>query len=839
MRKRSLVVIPLAIVAATAGCGSDGPASGEDVARVDSTTDAAEAPDAIEPGDLVSEASEDDDTPGEMDGIQGDAWEAEAGDLGPPEVAQASEPQPLPVAEWITAMVADPDQDPVGDALETGTFEPPAGPGVDAHGVTWSVIATGKDGEIGWPGFSLYYGVARIQAPEPTGLLARSDLVYRIFVNGVPQPGDVYGTGRHRTPARALAGENVVVVQTWRMGGGQPRVKLFSTGDELAFNLEDVTGPDLVAGEAADQYLGVPVANLTGQPVRDVTARVLGSDVLVPTETTCPSLPPAAVTKIAFRLAPKTKWPGPGQQVTARLHVESPSLQWAYERDVALATVAGDAPYRRTFLSAMDGSAQYFGVLPPKDPEPGKAYALVLSLHGAGVDAIGLTGSYTQKDWAFIINPTNRRPFGFDWEAWGRLDGIEVLDHASTVFPVDPRRVYLTGHSMGGHGTWQLGVLFPGRFAVVGPSAGWNSFYSYTGQAKPTGPVGRARASSDTIRYVGNLARRAVYMIHGDKDDNVPLSEGQLMADAVGKVTTDFQFHIEPGAGHWWDNPDTPGVDCVDWLPLMDLMQARTLDPCELDFTFTTPSPAVNPTHSYVTIRSEEDPFQDCVLTSSAAGDSVELTTANVRGMRLDGGALLGKGVTKLSVDGSPVALTDGTIEVGPQDGKQPNVHGPFEQVFRRPFCLAYPDDGPQRYREYAAWLVSEWDIVGNGLACALPLSAVDEGLRAARNIVYLGVPRGQVPWGEDRPLDWDDSSISLGGKTVGDAALAFVYPDHDRLSAVLWATKGSEHLLARYQPFSSRAGMPDYFAWSEDGLVAAGFFSATWQYDPKLGVGP
>ena len=94
----------------------------------------------------------------------------------------------------------------------------------------------------------------------------------------------------------------------------------------------------------------------------------------------------------------------------------------------------------------------------PPDAKP----ALVLTLHGAGVEAIGQARAYKPKDWAYIVAATNRRPYGFDWEDWGRLDALEVLAEAARLFATDPARTYLTGHSMGGHGAWQVGATVPG-----------------------------------------------------------------------------------------------------------------------------------------------------------------------------------------------------------------------------------------------------------------------------------------------------------------------------------------------------------------------------------------
>lgn len=134
---------------------------------------------------------------------------------------------------------------------------------------------------------------------------------------------------------------------------------------------------------------------------------------------------------------------------------------------------------------AIDGSVQYYAVLPAqkvlKDAPPP---ARVLTLHGAGVEAIGQVDAYSPKTWATLVAPTNRRPVGFNWEDWGRLDALEVLELARKQWRTDPYRVYLTGHSMGGHSTWQVGLTHPDRFAVIAPSAGWVSIWTYATSAR-------------------------------------------------------------------------------------------------------------------------------------------------------------------------------------------------------------------------------------------------------------------------------------------------------------------------------------------------------------------
>jgi hypothetical protein len=216
----------------------------------------------------------------------------------------------------------------------------------------------------------------------------------------------------------------------------------------------------------------------------------------------------------------------------------------------------------------------------------------------------------------------------------------------------------------------------------------------------------------------------------------------------------------------------------------------------------------------------------------------VTLTSQNVRSLVLAGDVLLDRGVSELVADGVSVALVDGPIEIGPQVGKREDVYGPFNQVFHRPFCFAYPDDGPDVFRQYAAYLLSAWSYRGNGHGCALPLSAVSAELLSERNVVYVGVPRDQVPLDDALGFDWTYEAFVVDGASYGDAAAAFVFPNSERLGAVLTATEGDEYLLFRLQPFVSQFALPDYLIWSEGGGRAAGFFDAEWAFDAALGFG-
>ena len=300
-------------------------------------------------------------------------------------------------------------------------------------------------------------------------------------------------------------------------------------------------------------------------------------------------------------------------------------------------------------------------------------------------------------------------------------------------------------------------MLFPGRFALLGPSAGWASFYSYTGQPRPTGAFARSQASSDTHAYLKNLARRGVYAIHGTKDTNVPIREARDLVAALKNYTMDVQVHEEVGAGHWWSGPITlGGAACVDWPDLFAAMQAHRLDPYELEFDFTTPLPSVNAQHSFVTVRSQSDFGKDAQVIAKRTMSGLALTTTNVRSMVLDGKALRARGVLKVSVDGAPdMDVPDGPLAVGPQDGKRPGAYGPFNDALRRPFCFVWDDGGPPGYRRYAGYLTSAWAIIGNGQSCAVPSLSCRRG--SARRV------SAHLPRPSPRRARWAEVADGVG----------------------------------------------------------------------------
>ncbi|MDX2017322.1 MAG: prolyl oligopeptidase family serine peptidase, partial [Planctomycetota bacterium] len=572
------------------------------------------------------------------------------------------------------------------------------------------------------------------------------------LVNGEPRAGDPYSTGQVVLPVRIRAGENQILLSPAR---GGLRARLTTPRSWAFVHGGDMTLPDAVEGQTEPLWAGIIVTLARSEPAKDlvITAQALGasdtgalSPVGEPVVSDVGAMPALSARKAAVQLPP----PGAALKgdrgaearyklTLARREADGRPGATLDTFELALRVRTPAQARKVTFLSAIDRSVQYYALVPAlvpasSQPGPGPAPGLVLSLHGASVEAISQAESYAAKPAFHIAAPTNRRPFGFDWEDWGRLDALEVLDLALAQTRADASRVMLTGHSMGGHGTWSLGTLFPDRFAAIAPSAGWASFATYGGMRRPddgdpvVNTLWRASNISLAQNLLPNLAPLGISILHGDKDDNVPVSEARTLRDALASIHPGIDYHEQPGAGHWWDDDSgEPGAACVDWPGFFELFSRRRI-PALAEIRrvkFITPNPGVSARAHWATVVSQINPLAPSTidLTIDPAQRRLRGTTVNVQRLSIDlaeaVGAVGAVGVVgagagsapltaKLDLDGTKIAdlALKGALHLrrvgdrweqtdapGPQL-KGPGRAGPFKEAFNHGFMLVYATGG-------------------------------------------------------------------------------------------------------------------------------------------------
>lgn len=120
---------------------------------------------------------------------------------------------------------------------------------------------------------------------------------------------------------------------------------------------------------------------------------------------------------------------------------------------------------------------------------------------------------------------------------------LSLLDQIEASYAVDKERIYVTGMSMGGYGTWAVACAAPGRFAAIAPICGGGTYLA-----------------------AFQLAQMPIWAIHGDADDAVPVSESQIMIDAVRRGGGSPRFDVIKGGTHdVWTNAYV-GNEIYDWL---------------------------------------------------------------------------------------------------------------------------------------------------------------------------------------------------------------------------------------------------------------------------------
>ncbi|MBN1293020.1 MAG: prolyl oligopeptidase family serine peptidase [Candidatus Latescibacteria bacterium] len=179
----------------------------------------------------------------------------------------------------------------------------------------------------------------------------------------------------------------------------------------------------------------------------------------------------------------------------------------------------------------------------PKDYEKEKKqWPTILFLHGAGErgDDLGILGRIAlpmvleeRDDFPFIvISPQCPKD-----QRWSNEFLITLLDDIIAQYRVDTDRIYLTGLSMGGYGTWSLAFEYPDRFAALAPvCGGGNRYLVYTIKDVP------------------------VWVFHGELDTSVPVERGKEMVETLEKIGGNVKATFYPGRGHdcWHETYNDP-----------------------------------------------------------------------------------------------------------------------------------------------------------------------------------------------------------------------------------------------------------------------------------------
>ena len=242
-----------------------------------------------------------------------------------------------------------------------------------------------------------------------------------------------------------------------------------------------------------------------------------------------------------------------------------------------LSTVPASARVQTGFLNRtveVAGKTYRYQVYVPAEFRSKKTWPVILFLHGSGERGsdgllqtdVGLPHAIRQNSARFpfvVVIPQCVRETNWtvsDMEA----QALAAVDASIKEFHGDRNRVYLTGLSMGGYGTWQFAIDNPGRFAALAPICGglrapsdFPELHISLASDKVSDPY------AEVARLVG---KTPVWIFHGDADDSVPVEESRHMAAAIKTAGGNFKYSEYPGVNHnSWDKAYAE-ADLVPWL---------------------------------------------------------------------------------------------------------------------------------------------------------------------------------------------------------------------------------------------------------------------------------
>jgi predicted peptidase len=189
----------------------------------------------------------------------------------------------------------------------------------------------------------------------------------------------------------------------------------------------------------------------------------------------------------------------------------------------------------RTFKGT-DGKEAKYVIFLPHDYKGDKPFPLVLFLHGAGATGTdgkkqvsGISAEIRRDEKAFpclVVFPQSENR---TWRA-DSADGkraMAILEEVEKQYKVDAKRVYLTGLSMGGFGTWSLAAAHPKRWAAIVPICG-----------------GGDPKQAEKIKDI------PCWCFHGDADPTVKVDRSREMIKALKDAGGDPKYTEYPGVGH-------------------------------------------------------------------------------------------------------------------------------------------------------------------------------------------------------------------------------------------------------------------------------------------------
>jgi poly(3-hydroxybutyrate) depolymerase len=459
----------------------------------------------------------------------------------------------------------------------------------------------------------------------------------------------------------------------------------------------------------------------------------------------------------------------------------------------------------RGYASAVDGSAQPFGLIVPAEYDPAKPARLDVVLHGStkpiGLSELRFMNRFDEGDGSaksapetnyIELHPLGRVENCYRWA--GETDVFEAIEAICRRYKIDRDRIVLRGMSMGASGTWHLGLKHPDRFVALGPYCGYVDTHEFSKTPLDNfvkiGPLPEHQEKAlhmlDSIDYAANAGVVPAIACMGEKD--VFFQAHVLMGNAMEREGFTMVNLISPGTGHVID-PKTH----AEQMRRIEEFADKGLDRSPKHVRFVTWTLKYNENH-WLRILGLGEHYVRAELEASIDDDgTVDVKEPkNVTRFALLPPVLQGAN-RKLRVGGREVMLPRGEnsspsrpvigqkdgkwtylgqLDTMQLDGKTPGVQGPIDDAFTTPF-LCVRGTSRAWNPTVQSWanaslkrFAYEWHRYFRGeLPVKNDTAVTDEDIKRC-NLILFGDPGSNCLMARvlpRLPLQWSEKELTFG----------------------------------------------------------------------------
>lgn len=534
---------------------------------------------------------------------------------------------------------------------------------------------------------------------------------------------------------------------------------------------------------------------------------------------------------------------------------------------------------RIAYRDEVDGTPQYARAYLPAGYDPSKPWPLVLQLHGYNpanpeyvrwwsIDSRhpNLDTEYGDHRQVIFIEPHGRG--NTRYLGPGDSDVMRVIAEAKKLFNVDASRVYLTGESMGGWGTWNVGSRHPDTFAAIAPVFGGSDYRSQMSEAQLAAltPADRFLQERDSswARAEG-LNNTPIFVHHGDADQAVNVEWTRWAVKMLQRWGYDVRYHEYPGRIHETlqtasSNPNAS----IPWF------LGHTLDPAPRHVRIRTPE-LRHAKSWWVDVKQVASPMEFAEVDAEVIDRNViRLDTRNVLEVLLTPGAglvdaerpvrVIWNGVAhELRPTGGALRLTDPAYRPAALF-KTATLPGTLLDFTTTPFAVvigttAKDPEMVRALREKADAFIDHWRTWQKyppRVFRDTEITAADIGRYSL--VLFGGADANRITagFGARLPLRLTKDAVIVDGHAfpASSAAVQMIYPNPRNAQRYVWVIAATESAAL----FGTEVALENLPAWDfviQDGhlpahgqmatrtqtAIASGHFDYNWRYAPALVV--